>query len=60
MLKDKKVFYYDSKDIRNFYFKEKSCYITGNKKVLYSFKNAMIKWFVSKELFYVKTSCFNK
>lgn len=60
MLKDKKVFYYDSKVIRNFNFKDKSCYLKGNKKVLYSFKNAMIKWFVSKELFYVKTSCFNK
>lgn len=51
MLKDKKVFYYDSKVIRNFNFKDKSRYITRNKKVLYSFENVMIKWFSSKELF---------
>lgn len=60
MLKDKKVFYYDSKVIRKFNFKDKNRYLKRNKKVLYSFKNTMIKWFVSKELFYVKTSCFNK
>lgn len=55
MLKDKKVFYYDSKVIRKFNFKDKNRYLKRNKKVLYSFKNTMIKWFVSKELFYVKT-----
>ncbi|PKJ54738.1 hypothetical protein CWE34_14215 [Bacillus sp. SN10] len=53
MLKDKKVFHYDSTVIRN--FKDKNCYITRNKKVIYSFENAIIKWFISKELFYVKT-----
>jgi hypothetical protein len=58
MLKDKKVFYYDSKVIRNFNFKDKSRYIIRNKKVLYSFENTMIKWFVSKELFYAKTKWF--
>ncbi|EEL23529.1 hypothetical protein bcere0017_16700 [Bacillus cereus Rock1-3] len=60
MLKDKKVFYYDSKVIRNFNFKDKSRCKTGNKKVLYSFENAMIMRFASKELFYTKTSSFNK
>lgn len=60
MLKDKKVFYYDSKVIRNFNFKDKSCYLKGNKKVLYSFKNAIIKSFISKELFYVKTKLFQQ
>ncbi|EJQ99051.1 hypothetical protein II5_05793 [Bacillus cereus MSX-A1] len=55
MLKDNIVFYYDSKVIRNFNFKDKSRYITRNKKVLYSLENGMIKRFVSKELFYVKT-----
>lgn len=56
MLKDNIVFYYDSKVIRNFNFKDKSRYITRNKKVLYSLENGMIKRFVSKELFYVKTN----
>lgn len=42
MLKDKKVFYYDSKVIRNFNFNDKSRYIARNKKVLYSLVNIMI------------------